>query len=83
MNLKKLALAVAAGSALLAAVPAFAHPEARHGWRAGHHHHYPHYYYPPSYVYYPPRPVVIYPDPAIYGRIPVGPGVRVGFRIRL
>jgi len=67
MNLKKLALAAAAGTTLLAAAPAFAdHRDHRDGWRgdsrnwrAQHHrhgHHYPHYrargYYMPPPVYY-------------------------------
>ena len=91
MNLKKLALAAAAGTTLLAAAPAFASPPRwapAHGWRA--HHHQPHYFYPgPAYVYYQPRPVyvpppVVYyapPRPVIYGTLPIGDTrVRVGLR---
>ena len=56
MNLKKLALAAATGTTLLAAAPAFAHPPhwaPAHGWRAQHHQ--PrHYHRAPPYVYYQP-----------------------------
>ena len=61
-----LALALAAGTALLAAAPAFAHdPHGRpaHAWRAKPHH--PHYYRAPAYVYVPARPVVVVPPPAV------------------
>ena len=93
MNARKIALAAAAGTALMAAVPAFANPPhwaPAYGWRAKHA--YPHYYRAPAYVYYPARPVVIAPPPpyyyappapVFYGRIPVTPGVQVGFRVRL
>ena len=92
MNLKRLALTAAAGTSLLAAAPAFADPPhwaPAYGWRA--HNHYPHYYRAPAYVYYPARPVVVAPPPAyyytpapvLYGQIPVSPGVRIGFRVRL
>jgi hypothetical protein len=84
MNLKRLALAAAAGTSLLAAAPAFADPPhwaPAHGWRATHHHHYrsqPVVVYAPAPVYYypPPRPV-------IYGYIPVNPDLRVRFGVRL
>lgn len=92
MNLKKLTLAAAAGTTLLAAAPVFADPG--HGWRARHHH--PHYVYgygypAPAYVYYPaqpvyvPPPVVYYPPPrpVIYGRIPLNHGTRIGFSVGL
>src|SRR6478752_4513351 len=85
MNLKKIALATAAGASLFAAIPAFAH-----GWDHGRH--YGHYrapvvvyrpapvYVAPAPVYYPPAPVyynrapVVYapPAPVVYGRVPVG-----------
>jgi len=85
MNVKKIILATAAGASLLAALPASAH-----GW--DHRSHRPYYYYPaPAYVYYPAQPAVVAPPPAvyappapvIYGRIPVRPGVTVGFGVRL
>ena len=95
MDLKKLALAAAAGTTLLAAAPAFAHPPQwapAYGWRAKPHHahYYPHYYRPPAYVYYPAQPVVVAPAeyyyapprPVIYGQIPVGPDLRVSFGVR-
>ncbi len=67
MRFRKLALAAAAGSTLLAAAPAFADPPhwaPAHGWRAKAHA--PHFYRAPAYVYYPARPVVIAPPPAYY-----------------
>jgi len=87
MNTRKIALALAAGTTLFAAAPAFAH-----GWHEEHRHH--HYYYPaPAYVYYPARPVVVAPPPysyyfpapapVIYGSFPVAPGVRVSVGARL
>jgi hypothetical protein len=98
MNLKKIALALAAGTTLLAAAPVFADPPHRapaHGWRA---HHYRPYYYP-GYVYYPARPVVVAPPPvyyapppapvyyrpapAVYGQIPVGHHASIGFSLPL
>ena len=67
MNLKKLALAAAAGTTLLAAAPAFADHRDHwrgqsYGWRAPHHRHYyynsyyraPRYYMPPPVTYYTP-----------------------------
>ena len=98
MNFKKLALAAAAGTTLLAAAPVFADPPhwaPAHGWRAKHHH--PHYVYGypyrvPAYVYYPPQPVyvpppVVYypppPRPVIYGNIPLDRGTRIGFAVGL
>jgi hypothetical protein len=90
MNWKKLAVAAAAGTALLGASSAFANPPRwapAYGWHAKHHH--PHYVYAypaPAYVYVPP-PVVYYPPPpprpVIYGRIPLDHGTRIGFRIGL
>ena len=93
MKLKKLALA-AAGAALLAAAPAFANPShwaPAYGWRAKHFQ--PHYYRAPAYVYYPAGPVVVAPPPyyyyyapprpVIYGRVPVSPDIRIGFRLGL
>ena len=92
-NTRKIALALAAGTALIAASPAFAHD---HGWRGNPHYH--HYHRAPAYAYYPPRPVYVAPPPyyyappapvyygppapAIYGRVPVG-GVSVSFGVRL
>lgn len=86
MNLKKLALAAAAGATLLAAAPAFANPPhwaPAYGWRAPHHR--PHYVYrAPAYVYVPaPAPVYYYPPrPVIYGQVPVSPNLRIGFGVR-
>lgn len=98
MNLKKLALGAAAGAALLSAAPVFANPPGwapAYGWRAPQRH--PHYHYrAPAYVYYParpvlvvpapyytaPRPVVVRAAPVIYGNIPVGPNVNIGFGVR-
>ena len=91
MNTKKIALALVAGTALLAAAPAFAD-----GWR-GHPYHPHHFYRAPVYVYYPARPVVVvpppyyyappprvvYPAPVFYGNVPVAPGIQVQFRARL
>jgi len=95
MNLKKIALATAAGAALCAAAPVFADPPhwaPAHGWR----HHHPHYVYgyrAPVVVYYPARPVyvpppVVYyppppPRPVIYGNIPLDHGTRIGFALGL
>ena len=58
MNARKIALGLAAGAALMAAAPAFAHD---YGWRARHYH--PHYYRAPAYVYVPIRPLVVAPPP--------------------
>lgn len=95
MDLKKLALAAAAGTTLLAAAPAFAHPPQwapAHGWRAQAHHrrYYPHYYRPPAYAYYPAWPVAIAPRayyyapprPVLYGQIPVRPDLRGSFGVQ-
>ena len=93
MNLKRIALSAAVGIGLLASLPAFAH-----GWGHGYRHsHY--FHGAPAYVYYPAQPVVVMPPPVvyappppvvyapaapvIYGRIPVRPGVTVGFGVRL
>jgi hypothetical protein len=86
MNLKRLALAAAAGSTLFAAAPAFANPPhwaPAHGWRDHHRHYY--YYRPQRVVVVPPAPYYYYPPaaPVIYGQIPIRPGVQVGFRVRL
>jgi hypothetical protein len=82
MDLKKLALAVAAGTTLLAAAPAFAdHRDnwrgSSHSWRAPHHRHYyyssyyraPRYYMPPPVAYYTPPPY--YYAPRYYEPNPV------------
>ena len=74
---KKIALAVVAGTALLAASGASAQDRyARHGygWYAGHHHRHaprpvvvvgpaPYDYYGPAPVYYTPPPVAVYRRP--------------------
>jgi len=73
MKARKIVLALAAGTTLLAAAPAFADPPRwapAHGWRAQHYR--PHHYYPaPAYVYYPARPVVVAPPPVYYAPPPV------------
>ncbi len=65
MNTRKIALAVAAGAALMAAAPAFAHD--RHdGWRGhGPRHHAQYYHRAPGYVY-APSPVMVAPRPYYY-----------------
>jgi len=99
MNLKNLALAVAAGTTLLAAAPAFAdHRDHRdnwrgssHSWRAPHHRHYyshyraPRHYMPPPRVYYTPPAPYYYapPAPVIYGQIPLGHHSSIGFSLPL
>ena len=96
MDLKKLALAVAAGTTLLAAAPAFAdhrdHWRGSHSWRAPHHRHYyynsyyraPRYYMPPPVAYYTPPPAYYYePSPVIYGRVPLGRHSSIGFSLPL
>ena len=97
MDLKKLALAAAAGTTLLAAAPAFAdhrdHWRGSPGWRAPQHRqHYYHpgnyrargYYMPPPRVYYtPPAPYYYEPRPVIYGRIPLGHHSSIGFALPL
>jgi hypothetical protein len=77
MNARKIALALAAGTTMLIAAPAFAQPPhwaPAHGWRAKqhHHHHYQHQHYAqgygyraPAYAYYRPRPVYV-PPPVVY-----------------
>ena len=71
MRFKKFALAVATGTTLIAAAPAFAHPPSwapAYGWLAGHHR--PHYMpqrvivVPPApyYYYAPPPPPFVYPQ---------------------
>ena len=62
MDLKKLALAAAAGTTLLAAAPAFADPqdwarERDHRWHERHHHR-DHYRGPARHAYHPPHRVV-------------------------
>ena len=91
MNLKKLTLTAAADAALLAAAPVFANPPhwaPAYGW----HRHHPRpvliyspapVYYQPAPVYYAPPPPVVVSAPVIYGRIPVSPGLRVSFGVRL
>ena len=74
MNTRKIALALAAGTTLLAAAPVLADPPhwaPAHGWRAKHHHSH-HYYRAPAYVYYPARPVVVVP-PRVYYAPPPAP----------
>jgi len=71
-------------------------PYANYGHRHFGHHHYR--YVPqrmvlvpaPAYYYAPPRPQVFLPPPqfmpprpVIFGRVPVGHGARIGFRVRL
>ncbi len=97
MNWKALAIAAAAGTALLGASSAFADPP-RHapayGWRAKHHHPYrprrvvvyapaPVYYTPAPVVYAPPPVYYAPPRPVLYGHIPVSPDLRVSFGLRL
>lgn len=82
MNLKKLALAAAVGTTLLAAAPAFAQSRYEHrdrwsgpsqSWRAPYHR--PHYY--PGYYrargYYMPPPPVYYTPPEPYYYAPRTP----------
>jgi hypothetical protein len=72
MKARTIALALAAGTTLLTAAPAFAQPPHHapaYGWRAKHYH--PHYYRAPAYVYYPARPVVVVPAPYYYPPRPV------------
>jgi hypothetical protein len=97
MDLKKLTLAAAAGTAFFVAAPAFASPPhwaPAHGWRAKHHHHHrvkpvvvyapaPVYYVPAPVYYAPPPPRIVVPAPVIYGHIPVSPNVSVNFGFRL
>lgn len=86
MNLKKLALAAAAGTTLLAAAPAFADHRDHwtgpsDGWRAPYHRpHHSHgyyrergYYMPPPPVYYTPPAPVYYSPPAPYYYAPRSP----------
>ena len=91
MKLKKLALAAAAGTVMLAAAPAFAQYYApAYGYQPyygyGYHRH--HRYYRPRVVVYDPAPYYYYPPsyyyeprPVIYGH--VGHRGRVGFAIGL
>ena len=83
MNLKKLALAVAAGSTLLVAAPAFAdHRDHRDGWRGSSHNgrayqHRNHRHYNPGHYrargYYMPPPRAYYTPPAPYYYAPRTP----------
>jgi hypothetical protein len=105
MNLKTLAIAASAMTAVLAASAAYADPP-RHarayGWEARHEHHghrsRPTVVYAPAPVYYAPAPLcygpppVYYvpppvsyapPAPVLYGHVPVAPGLRVSFGLRL
>ena len=88
MLLKKATLALAAGAALAASVPASARPPhwaPSHGRHAKHHH--PHHSYlerPPvvivqpwTYYYYVPPPAVAYPPAPIFP----GWSVRIGLRL--
>ena len=82
MDLKKLALAAAAGTTLLAAAPAFAEPQ---DWARGRDHrwherqfHRGHYRAPVRHVYYPPprvveRVVVVQAAPVYYAPPPARP----------
>jgi hypothetical protein len=87
MNLKKLILAAAAGTTLLAAAPVFAHDYGdrwsgpSHGWRGPYHRH-PYYggyyrargyYMPPPPVYYTPPAPVYYAPPEPYYYAPRTP----------
>ena len=64
-NTRKIALALAAGTALMAAAPAFAKD---HGWRGNPH--YRHHHRAPAYGYYPPRPVYVAPPAYYYAPAP-------------
>jgi len=82
MDLKKLALAAAAGTALLAATSAFAEPrdwerDRDHRWHERHNHH-DHYRTPVRHAYYPPRRavervVVVQAAPVYYAPPPSRP----------
>jgi len=72
MNTRKALLTIAAGAALLAAAPAFAHPPyyaPAHGWRAKHAYPYSPYRVP-AYVVVPARPVYVAPPPVVYAPPP-------------
>jgi hypothetical protein len=82
MDLKKLALAAAAGTALLAATSAFAEPrdwERERDHRShGKHYHHDHYRAPVRHAYYPSRRVVervvvMQPAPVYYAPPPARP----------
>ncbi len=98
MKLKKTMLAVLAGSAAIAAAPAFAD----NGWHRGWHHGHPaprvvvsapvYYAPPPRVVYYSPAPVYHVPAPVVSGAVvypapvyspPVQPAVSLRFRLPL
>jgi len=94
MKLGKTILAVLAGSAALAAVPAFADNGWHHGWR--HHRHFvpaprvvyvpaPSVYYAPPPAVYAPAPRVVYPAPVYSAPAPVyvQPGVSIRFNLPL
>ena len=77
MRFKNIALAVATGTTLLAAAPAFADPPhwaPAHGWHAKHRHRY--YQLPPRFVVVPPAPYYSYPPPPIPAW-----QVRIGLRL--
>ncbi|MEO8144960.1 MAG: hypothetical protein ABI654_12185 [Betaproteobacteria bacterium] len=95
MLTKRLALAVVAGTALLAASGAYARDDHYRGYGPRHysHHHFrhapqrvvvaPYYYdYAPQPVYYAPPPVYYAPPrPVIYGTLPIGDArVRIGLQ---
>ena len=88
MTTKRIALAVVAGTALLAASGAYARDDHYRGYGPRHysHHHFRHaprfvgrpapaysYFYAPQPVYYAPPPVYYPPPrPVIYGTLPFG-----------
>ena len=96
MNLKKPALAAAAGIALLGASPSFAHqPPQYHvphaapawGWHSHHrHHHFPRrpvmVLPPPPVIYTPPPPVFVPRSVMVYPPAPA-PAWRVSIGLRL
>ena len=81
MNFKKLAIAAAVGTTLLAAAPAFAQSRhdhrdnwrgSSHSWRSDHRHHNYHGYYRAR-GYYMPPPRAYYTPPAPYYYAPRSP----------
>ena len=85
MRFKKIALAIAAGTTLIAAAPAFAHPPhwaPAYGWRAGHHRH---HYRPQQVVVVPPAPYYYYapPPPAFVYPKSTAPSWHVSIGLRL
>jgi hypothetical protein len=76
MNFKKLALAAAAGTTLLAAAPVFAQshyygPSYRYQSPYRHHYYRPRAVVYPAPVYYAPEPVYYAPEPVYYAPAPV------------